>query len=74
VSVEGTHPGDDGVIIEIYADPEDEAAQYLGETSLEAGSWRFDLAAPLTRGHYVSATATDDLGSTSVLSVGLVVP
>ncbi len=66
--LEGTHSGDDGVVIEVFSDPEAQAELYLGTAILEGQTWHLDLQAPITLGHNLTASATDASGNTSMLS------
>ncbi len=66
--VYGSHLGGDGTLIEVFADPADDAEIYAGATTVVGGAWEVILTAPLPQGYLVSATATDAAGNTSALS------
>jgi hypothetical protein len=70
--VAGTSGAADGSVVEVFSDPQDEGEQFLGQTTVSAGSWQFVTSAPSSRN--VTATVTDPAGNTSEFSAPVAVP
>jgi hypothetical protein len=66
--VQGTHPGTDGTLIDVFADRSDDSELYLGAATLAAGVWELRLVEPFLAAYSVTATATDPSGNTSAHS------
>jgi hypothetical protein len=74
-TVSGTSAAPAGSVIEVFMDPYDQAGTFVGTATIPAGGvWSVTPQVGLVSGQSLRATATDVNGSTSELSLPLVIP